>query len=589
MRQQFGVLLCSSVCTMSGICFLAVLPAHAAEDDHAISSKDVPMSSLPNAVSSVPKVTISNETTFFTEPLGTEGMVDFAAALNASLSKGVTSENNAAVAFWKVVGTKRIDPTIRSKYLALLGLSDATDQDGGWMTYDEFVKSQNGGEATTDETEQEAEDHFAKAMQKPWTRSEHLSVAALLDHNAPSLERLREAALRSRYFSPDVADESGEFALLNGVSEAREVGKQFAARAMLRLGEGDADAAWQDILTIYRLARLYSQRPFLVDRLVAATIEGIAHTRTVLFSQTADITTTQALQCRQQLRDLPPMPPMKDTINGERAFWLIGLSELAVRPDQQMVLEEQFMENALPADTLQEIHSNRELMRRLAAMKDLDWTEVFRLTNQRFDRAIEAISQPEPLIALEAIRRLDTNPDEASCPKPEAKPTNSFDTIDQLTPKAKAQCLEKMVHTTGLGGSLTPCCLCAVRTAIQHDLAQVAFVLAAYRHDHQCYPKTLSELTPHYAETLPKDPLGTGDFKYLSDGEHYLLYSVGPNGKDDGGRNHMTDWQLQEEDDAQRGQWQPVDENELLDESEDSTDHSADDIAIRTGVWGLKE
>jgi hypothetical protein len=41
-----------------------------------------------------PKFTISKETTFITEPLDKDGYPDYAAALNARLSKGVTPENN---------------------------------------------------------------------------------------------------------------------------------------------------------------------------------------------------------------------------------------------------------------------------------------------------------------------------------------------------------------------------------------------------------------------------------------------------------------------------------------------------------------
>jgi hypothetical protein len=64
----------------------------------------------------------------------------------------------------------------------------------------------------------------------------------------------------------------------------------------------------------------------------------------------------------------------------------------------------------------------------------------------------------------------------------------------------------------------------------------LAFALAGYRADHMGkYPPTLAELAPAYIDVLPKDPFTDGDLHYKSDGEGYLLYSVGPNGKDDGG------------------------------------------------------
>ena len=53
-----------------------------------------------------PKITISKETTYITEPLRADGCVDYVAAVKRHCSEGVTPENNAAIPFWQAVGPK---------------------------------------------------------------------------------------------------------------------------------------------------------------------------------------------------------------------------------------------------------------------------------------------------------------------------------------------------------------------------------------------------------------------------------------------------------------------------------------------------
>jgi len=71
----------------------------------------------------------------------------------------------------------------------------------------------------------------------------------------------------------------------------------------------------------------------------------------------------------------------------------------------------------------------------------------------------------------------------------------------------------------------------------QNGFLVVTLALHAYRLQHHHYPASLMELTPEYLKKLPEDPFIARDtFKYRVEGEGYVLYSVGPDGKDDGGR-----------------------------------------------------
>ena len=51
-----------------------------------------------------PRFTVGKETTYVTRPVDREGYIDYVAALNDRLRRGVTPDNNAAVLLWKAIG-----------------------------------------------------------------------------------------------------------------------------------------------------------------------------------------------------------------------------------------------------------------------------------------------------------------------------------------------------------------------------------------------------------------------------------------------------------------------------------------------------
>jgi len=81
---------------------------------------------------------------------------------------------------------------------------------------------------------------------------------------------------------------------------------------------------------------------------------------------------------------------------------------------------------------------------------------------------------------------------------------------------------------------------------VQATRKQLIAILALelYRHDTGNYPDSLKSLVPHYLAAVPHDPFSAcGEnvplkYEALSSGSDYLLYSVGFNQQDDGGKLH---------------------------------------------------
>ena len=67
------------------------------------------------------------------------------------------------------------------------------------------------------------------------------------------------------------------------------------------------------------------------------------------------------------------------------------------------------------------------------------------------------------------------------------------------------------------------------------DLAGLACALEKYRIETGSYPDELEMLVPKFVSKIPHDIVTGEPLKYRRDGAEYLLYSVGWNGRDDGG------------------------------------------------------
>jgi len=70
------------------------------------------------------------------------------------------------------------------------------------------------------------------------------------------------------------------------------------------------------------------------------------------------------------------------------------------------------------------------------------------------------------------------------------------------------------------------------------DSFKLALALKIYREKHGSYPDTLAPLAPEVIPELPLDPFTGKDYIYRKEGKGFIVYSVGPNEKDDNGINY---------------------------------------------------
>jgi hypothetical protein len=74
---------------------------------------------------------------------------------------------------------------------------------------------------------------------------------------------------------------------------------------------------------------------------------------------------------------------------------------------------------------------------------------------------------------------------------------------------------------------------------------QVFYAVKLFHDQHGRLPATLDELSPEFLPALPRDQFSDEPMRYVVEGEKYRLYSVGPNGVDDGGSGDDRDFSWQ--------------------------------------------
>ncbi len=84
--------------------------------------------------------------------------------------------------------------------------------------------------------------------------------------------------------------------------------------------------------------------------------------------------------------------------------------------------------------------------------------------------------------------------------------------------------------------SLARCLLQEARLDATFGTAELAIALRMYRKKNGNYPGLLKELVPDIVRELPLDPFTGKDYLYRQEGNGFVVYSLGDNKKDDGGR-----------------------------------------------------
>ncbi len=464
---------------------------------------------------------VGKETTIVTEPIDKNGFIDFEAALNDRLGKGITPEKNANVLLWKAHGPKPEGGNgMPPEFFKRLGIPEPPAEGNYFIGLHKYMKET----LQLDVNDFQAiYAHQNVAISRPWNAKDYPEINLWLKANEKPLAIVHDAVKRPAYFNPLVSNrKDGQpsslmSCLLPGVQKSREFAAALTCRAMLRLAEGKTEAAWEDLIACHRLARHLEKGATLIESLVGIAIHTIASNATIAFIAHANLDSKQLLEHLKVIQSLLAFSNVADKIDlGERFMFVDSL---------QMIRGGRF-------DNVQKQANPEDLK----ALGMIDWEPALRNGNKTYDRMVAALRIRNRAEREQALDRIEKELEEL------AKNKNNLNDLGETIKAANAgKAVGKEIGNV-LIGLLVP----AIRKVhgayergeqIEMNL-HVAFALAAFQKDNKNYPKTLAELSPKYLATVPNDVFSGKPLVYKPNARGYLFYSVGLNGKDDEGRWH---------------------------------------------------
>lgn len=471
------------------------------------------------------------DTTVFDGPLRTDGTVDYIAALNNAMSEGVTLENNAFVELWLTYEVQ--DQEEGEDTIAILLQLDGLPEGPVYIGWDRFLESEELGRgAQTDLM-------FELALEGPFASDDLPLVAAWLDRNGPALARVMSAVDRPRFYAPWTTgpdDETGMVVavMLPHLGQYRDYARALVIETFHAIGEGRYDHAAASLLATRRLAAHIASEPTLISNLVARSIESLS-------TQALEAALSHGGFSDAQLRRLaegwtPQLGglSMAQAVDlGERVFMLDMLQQawagrLGDADDPGGLTAMLGMgESAAMAGVF-----------KLIQHEGFDINTALRDANAAYDEMLEVFmadnyaQYAEQNAAYEA--GLAAGLDDADSAALVAASGGEVD--DTVV----AEDATRLV-VQGMQTMLMPAVGAARRTEyagiVRNDLAQAALAAERFRLAHGRLPVSIDELNRHQPALDVVDRFNGETLRYVPDEDRhgYTLYSLGPNGVDDGG------------------------------------------------------
>jgi hypothetical protein len=462
-----------------------------------------------------PKFKLAKDTTFVTEPLDAEGYIDYEAALNKQLKGTTTPETNAVVLLMKCFGPKLYGKELHPDFFSGLGIEASPAKGEYYVQHSKYFQTE-----MTDQDRKAFYELEGRLTRRPWKSTDAPKHAERLSVIEKPLAVVAEASKRQGYFYPIIArKDDGSRKLIGDATLAlpihvRETAHALAFRAMLKVGKGRTDDAFVDALTIHRLGHLVSRGSSHLECITGQGIRRIAHETDLAILEHGNLTAKQALSYRDELLKFSPLvSPSGKTILTERLSFL-DMVQAALRDG---------------SDTLPSI--DLKGMTPEEVSKALDWELTLRTGNAYYDRIEVAINLPT---RRERGMELANIGDEI-----EEYAGRIGKILEEAPPERQREIKSEKVARIYVG-------LMSVlyqKTANNSDHAEqahrnsiIATALAAHFADHKKYPDKLDDLVPKYLAKVPDDIFSGKALIYQKTDAGYLFYSVGVNGKDDGGK-----------------------------------------------------
>lgn len=479
-----------------------------------------------------PAFTISKETTYVTEPLTEDGLPDYRAAMDAIAQGDIQPDENAYVFYAQALGPKHIGEKRAPRLFERLGVPLPVDSPGPPTDFVEFLHKEKGVSFADMSTRKVDEGRLT--MERPWTREEFPDVQGWLESNSACLALIVEGSKRPKCYSPWIAsDPSEEFGTSLPIHDyaLRGAARLLLVRAMHAIAAKDFVEAWRDLLACHRLGRHKANGPTLMDALMGMAISEMAYAGQLrlLWELRPDAATLARMAADLEASPAPPDVALS-VDPGERLFLLTSVID-SMRKGHEAILLAQIL------DTEREDKPDPKLDR---ALTKTDWSAALREINEFFDELAEAMRLESRHERIAAIERWQQKL-KARCDKEQARELRKQALRAAL---GQSELLARYVVGELMRNSID--IFMAAQYAEDRETQRlrnlrIAIALSAYRADHGEFPDSLAALVPAHLKEISAGLFADAPPRYERTAEGYKLWSLGRDGRDDGGQSVPRD------------------------------------------------
>ena len=338
-----------------------------------------------------------------------------------------------------------------------------------------------------------------------------LEEIAFLNRHAETLEILRQAAARPTCrFIRDYSRPSVDM-LLPEIQFFRNAARILSVSARHQVSLGAIPAALRDVISIMNISRHASSEPILISGLVGLAIDSIAIDTLIDVLPFIDADNLALLK-RDEIHNFLSTPPsLAKNIYGEEAFGLYVFSIFGTGGFDQWQLGQ------------------------LASfiMDDLDVPDSIVQQDTFFNPALAAYRIflfPQDLTAYQ--QTMHTYQRVAESSNSYAAKQTTLKRIEDDFSSGRPKGFVTALLTPAIGKAIEN----VEKARMRHTTALVAIAATEFRITHDSLPEKADVLVPKLLPFLPKDVfVDKSRLRYSVKNDGIAIYSVGPNGKDDGG------------------------------------------------------
>lgn len=315
------------------------------------------------------------------------------------------------------------------------------------------------------------------------------AAETLLMSYRTSLDEIHQAARRGGRARFPVQFAAGSNMPLPHADRLRAASRLLALESAVAAHRGNSDAAVDSIVAMFAADRSIEQEPILVVQLVRMAMGAMARGRVEWLLSAAALNDAQLARLDAELAASDYALPVRRALVGERVIGIAGF----VDPVQTLI--GMGMDGQRAGDFPKSAEDEPMYLQIMSEM-----IAVFEKTGPARTQAAQAVDNK--------LQQLTSSPGTA-----------------RRYPLA-------LLVAPAVGA----CANAASRNEAERDAMRAAVTIERFYGSEGRLPSKIDELSPRFLSSLPIDPCDGQPLRYRVEPTEYLIYSVGPDGVDDGGR-----------------------------------------------------